>query len=148
VGNQQLRDGVEMHEAEARYQVIKLVKECPRMTTLLFKLQWEGANWLTLLKLLQEAAPVREILESPAKNSPRPKRPRRSAARIHRRPVAAPALAVEAPPGAVSEGAAGVQSVSAAGDTAAALSLGVANASTVARNAQATRNQQTGSYSE
>jgi hypothetical protein len=50
--------GIEMaliHEAEARYQVIELVKKYPGLTTLLFKLQWEGANWVTLLKMLQDA---------------------------------------------------------------------------------------------
>jgi hypothetical protein len=44
-----------IHEAEARYQVTELVKKHPGLATLLFKLQWEGANWVTLLKMLQEA---------------------------------------------------------------------------------------------
>jgi hypothetical protein len=51
-----------IHEAEARYQVIELVKKYPGLTALLFKLQWEGANWVTLLKMLQEAIAERPYL--------------------------------------------------------------------------------------
>jgi hypothetical protein len=44
-------------EEEARYQAIKLVQRHPSLTDLLFKLQWEGVNWVTLLKRLREAVP-------------------------------------------------------------------------------------------
>jgi hypothetical protein len=45
-----------MIEEEARYQVAELVKKHPRLTNLLFKMQNEGADWVRLLKMLQQAA--------------------------------------------------------------------------------------------
>jgi hypothetical protein len=42
-------------EAEAAFQAIELVKRHPSLTTLLFKLQNDGMNWVTLLKMLQQA---------------------------------------------------------------------------------------------
>jgi hypothetical protein len=42
-------------EAEARYQVIRLVKKHPRLTDILFKVQSEGTDWVMLLKRLQQA---------------------------------------------------------------------------------------------
>jgi hypothetical protein len=48
-----------IREEEARYRVMALIKRHPSLFKLLFKLQWEGADWVTLLKMLQEAAAER-----------------------------------------------------------------------------------------
>jgi hypothetical protein len=52
-----LRESPDMTAAEvsASYQVMRLVKEHPRISNLLFKVQDEGADWITLLKILQQA---------------------------------------------------------------------------------------------
>ena len=50
-------------EAEASYQVTKLVKrrpDLPDLSNLLFKLQFEGAGWLAILAKLKQ-----ELTEKP-----------------------------------------------------------------------------------
>jgi hypothetical protein len=44
-----------MPEAEARYQTMQLVKRHPDLSYLLFQLQLDGADWLTILGKLQQA---------------------------------------------------------------------------------------------
>jgi hypothetical protein len=52
-----------IREEEARYQAIQLVKLHPRLSNLLFKLQSEGAGWVEIWTLLQQA-----VAENPDDN--------------------------------------------------------------------------------
>jgi hypothetical protein len=45
-----------IREEEARYRVMELVKRRPNLTTLLFNLLWQGAEWSAALEKLPEAA--------------------------------------------------------------------------------------------